>query len=170
MANMTDARRQAVTGVIPPQLGEAVIREAWPSVARFPAVAALGRRLMLTIFGAPLAWLLLAPFYFSKILPFVACRYTLTNRRLMIQKGLKPRPLHEVALADIEEVRVVSDGNSDFYRAANLEICSGGKITLTLAGVPGPEAFRHAILNAVKAWVPRKEAVAPAAPKAEAAS
>ena len=51
---------------------------------------------------------------------------------------------------------MVSDANSEFYRSANLEIVSKGKVVLTLKGVPGPESFRHAIINAYKAWVPGK--------------
>jgi uncharacterized membrane protein YdbT with pleckstrin-like domain len=156
MPTMTDARRQVVTGLVPPQQAEALIREVWPSVAAYPAVAGLGSLLMRLIITAPLAWLMLAPFYFFKILPFVARRYTLTNRRLMIQRGLKPRPVQEVALAEIETIQVKPDGNTPFFRAANLEVLSKGKVVLTLKGVPGAEAFRQAILSASKAWAPVK--------------
>src|ERR1700722_12508824 len=107
---------QAVTGVVPPELGEAKIREAWPSVASHPAVASLGRRLTGTIVLAPLAWLLMSVVYFGKLLPVIGRRYTLTNRRLMIRNGWKAFPSKEVALAAIDEVRMVLDGNSDFFR------------------------------------------------------
>jgi hypothetical protein len=167
MLSMTDVRRQAVTGLVPPQQSEAVIREVWPSVAAVPPAAGLGRILMTSRIGAPVGWLLLAPLYFKKILPFLATRYWLTNRRVAVMRGLKPKAAAEAALADIDEVRVITDANSDFYRAANLEIVSKGKVVLTLKGVPGPESFRHAIVNAVKAWVPGK-AAAPILPaKAE---
>ncbi len=155
---MTDRRKQAVTGLVPPQVDEAKIRDVWPSVSAFPAVAALGQKLMRSIVLAPMGWLLLAPFYFRKVLPVfgLARRYTLSNRRLMIQKGLKPVPSQEVALADIDEVRIKEDDNSKFYRAATLEIISKGQVVMTLLGVPNPESFRHAILNACTAWVPGK--------------
>jgi len=158
MPSMTDVRTQPVTGLTPPQVGEALIRGAWPSVAATPAVARLGRALILSIIGAPLGWLVMAPFYFMKVLPFLATRYTLTNRRVMIQRGLKPVPVQEVPLADIEEVRVVKDDNSAFFRSATLELVSKGQVALTLPGVPEPEAFRQAILNACMAWVPGKAA------------
>jgi hypothetical protein len=153
---MLDGRKQAVTGVVSPSVAEGMIREVWPSVAAHPGVASLGRTLTRTIIGAPLAWLLLAPFYFLKILPFLAMRYTLTNRRVMIRRGLRPTPTHEVALTDIDRVEIVPDANSDFYRAGTLEIMSQGKVALRLPGVPEPESFRHAIVNAYKAWVPGK--------------
>src|SRR5262245_47873666 len=137
MASMMDVRKQVVTGLVPPQLEEAVIRQVWPSVAAFPAVAGLGRTLTRTIIGAPLAWLLMAPFYFKKVIPVfgLATRYTLTNRRLMIQHGMRPKPTQEVPLAEIDEVRVEEDGNSDFYRAATLEVVSKDKVAMSLPGV-----------------------------------
>jgi hypothetical protein len=158
MPAAVEMKQQAVTGLVPPQNAEARIRMAWPSVQAFPAVAHLGRRLTLSIFLAPLAWLLMAPFYFRKILPFLATRYMLTNRRLMIMRGLKPTMAQEVSLADIDDVKIVKDGNSTFFRAANIEIVSGDKVVLTLRGVPGPEAFREAVRNACMAWVPGKAA------------
>ncbi len=151
---MPEALVQVVTGVVPPQLAEARIRDAWPSVASAPALASLGRTLTRTIVLAPLAWLLMSAVYFGKLLPVVGKRYSLTNRRVMIRKGWKGIPSAEIALADIDDVRVVTDANSDFFRAANLEIVSKGQVALTLAGVPEPEGFRHAILNARNAWVP----------------
>jgi hypothetical protein len=170
MVAMTDGRNQVVTGVVPPQAGEAMIRELFPSVAAHPAMAGLGKKI--SELGAKLArtvvllpigllvaaagWMIMAPAYFGKVLPFLAKRYTLTNRRLMIRRGLKAKPSHEVALADIDEVTIHKDANSEFFMAGNLEIISKGQVALRLPGVPGPEAFRHAIINACKAWVPGK--------------
>jgi hypothetical protein len=153
---MVDIRRQAVTGVVPPTSAEAKMREAWPSVASVPALAALGQMLTRTIVLAPLAWLLMSAVYFGKLLPFMATRYTLTNRRVMIRRGWKGVPTKEIALAQIDDVRVANDAQSDFFRAGNLEILHGGTVALTLPGTPEAEAFRIAILNARNAWVPGK--------------
>jgi hypothetical protein len=154
---MPDVRKQAIAGVVPPEVAEARIREAWPSVARAPGMATLGRVLTRTIVLAPLAWGIMSLGYFGKLLPFVARRYTLTNRRLMVRHGIKGKPGQEVKLADIEEVRVKTDANSDFFRAADLEIVSNGQVVMTLRGVPEPEGFRQAILNACNAWVPDRK-------------
>jgi hypothetical protein len=156
MGTIPDGRTQAVTGLVPPQLSETTIRVVWPSVATSPRVAGLGRSMMRTIILAPLAWLMLAPFYFKKILPGLARRYTLTNRRLMIQKGWKRKPIQQIALADIDDVRLKPDSYDRFYRSATLEIISKGKVAVSLPGVPSPESFRHAIINAYQAWVPGK--------------
>ena len=153
---MQDMRQQVVTGIVPPQVGEALIREVFPSVAAHPAVAGLGRMLTRTIIGAPLAWLLMVFFYFAKALPFLGRRYTLTNRRLMIRKGISRRPSWAVPLAEIDDVHVQLDANSEFFRAGNLDILSQGKVIYTLRGVPEPESFRQSIINTYKAWVPGK--------------
>jgi hypothetical protein len=159
MTIMTVDRKQAVTGVTPPQLGEAIIREVWPSVTdASPALAALCEKMQRTILLAPLAWLLLAPLYFKKVLPFIARRYTLTNRRLMVQRGLRPAPTEQVPLADIDDVRLVPGSANGFYRSGTLEVLARGKVEITLRGVPEPESFRHAVLNACRAWAPRKPA------------
>ena len=76
----------------------------------------------------------------------------------MFQKGLHLQAAQEVPLLEIDEVRIHEDGNSRFYGAADLEILGQGQVKLKLRGVPGAQAFRHAILNACKAWVPGKAA------------
>jgi hypothetical protein len=157
---MLQARQQAVAGVVPPQQGEAKIREAWPSVARAPAVANLGRLLTRTILLAPVAWLLMSLLYFAKVLPITARRYTLTNRRLMVRKGWSGKVGREVALGDIDEVRLVTDANSTFFRAGTLEILSKNQVVLKLPGTPEPDSFRLAILNACNAWVPGRSSKA----------
>jgi len=144
-----------VTGVTPPHLGEAIIREVRPTVVGASSgLALLGEKLTRTIILAPLAWLLLAPLFFKKIMPFVCKRYTLTNRRLMIQSGLKPTPAQSVDLAEIDGVRLDPASYSPFYRSGTLEVLSKGEVKLKLFGVPEPESFRHAIINACTAWVP----------------
>lgn len=174
---MLDGRKQAVTGVTPPQLGEAIIREAWPGVEDVPALAHLAQLLMRTIVLAPLGWLLLFWPFFKKVLPVFAKRYTLTNRRIMIRRGLKRVPSGEVALTDIEDVRIEPGSISSFYRTANLEIIAKGQVALRLTAVDEPEGFRRTILNARIAWAKAAAAAstnstpaapAPAAPPAPA--
>lgn len=149
--------RQAVTGVTPPELAEALIRQTYPSVTDSPAAAALALKLQRTIILAPLGWAILAGPYFKKVAPFLGKRYTLTNRRLMVRKGWKGTPVQEVALKDITDVRLPEDSFSQFYRSGTLEVLSEGKVILTLRGVPDPESFRRAILNARDAWAPPKK-------------
>jgi hypothetical protein len=164
-----DTRRpglaQAVNGLVPPKVAEVNIRTTWPSVTAVSAAGAnLGRALIKTRLLAPLGWFVLAPLYFVKILPFLAKRYLLTNRRLLVARGLKATPKQQIALADIDDVRLVESTYNPFYRSATLEVISGGRVALTLAGVCDPESFRQAVLNAVMAWVPGKAAALPMLP------
>jgi hypothetical protein len=177
--------RQAVSGLTPPQVGEAVIREVRPGVKAFlgggpanlgrlllglpsvvagklpsvPVVTAVLWPIVWTVLALPLlplAWLMLLPGFVMKFHPFICRRYTLTNRRLMIQRGLKPRPIQEIALADIDDVRLEKDTFDEFFLSANLDVISKGQVSLKLAAAPEPESLRLAILNAVRAWVPGK--------------
>jgi hypothetical protein len=158
---MADQTVFPCAGVIPPLLGEARIREAWPSVASVPMLAGVGRALTNTYVLAPLAWVLMSAVFFGKLLPIVMRRYSLTNRRVMLRKGWSGTPSVEVALADIDDVRLVSDANSEFFRAGTLEIVSRSAVVLTLRGVPEAESFRQAILNSRNAWVPGKAMTLP---------
>lgn len=145
--------RQAVAGLMPPELAEAMIREVWPSVRGISAgIAGLSASLMRSIFLAPLGWMLNGLLFGRKLAPAICQRYTLTNRRLMVRRGWKPAPVHEVTLKDIDDVRLIADSYDAFYRSGDLQVLSGGKEVLKLGGVPEPESFRQAILNAVKSW------------------
>ncbi len=149
--------RPPVTGLVPPSVGEARIREVRPTVAGIqPALAGLAKTLVRSLVLLPVGWLLQAPLFAMKFGPLTARRYCLTNRRLMVRHGLKGTPREEVALADIDDVRFDPNQVDPFYLSGDLEVVSNGKVVLKLPGVPEPEGFRHAILDAVSAWVPGK--------------
>ena len=151
---MTTAVTQAISGLTPPELGEARIREIYPSVARVPAIARLGKLLNNTIVFAPLGWLLMSGVYFDKLLPFIGVRYRLTNQRLMICHGWKGTPRQEVPLKEIDDVQIDPATVDHFFRSADLTILRAGSTPMTLKAVPDAESFRHAILSARNAWAP----------------
>ncbi|MBI2808435.1 MAG: PH domain-containing protein [Planctomycetes bacterium] len=132
------------------------IREIWPSVARVPAVASLGKLLNNTIVLAPLGWLLMSGVYFGKVLPIVGVRYRLTDKRIMILRGWKGAISQQVILADIDDVQLDPASVDNFFRSADLKVISNGAVAMTLTAVPDAESFRHAILDARNAWVPGK--------------
>jgi len=153
--------QEAIAGLISPQMAEARIREAWPSVARHKAIGEIGEKLTKTIILAPLAWIVMGGLYFSKLLPFLAVRYTLTNRRLMIRRGWKLIPSHEITLDKIDDVRLDPKSVNSFFRCGDLEIISEGRPVFTLTAIPSPDSFRQAILNTRNAWVPGKAKTQP---------
>jgi hypothetical protein len=149
--------RPPVTGLVPPSVGEARIREVRPTVAGIqPALASLAKSLVRSVILLPLGWLLQAPLFAMKFGPITARRYCLTNRRLMVRHGLRGTPREEVALADIDDVLFDPEKVDPYYLSGDLGVVSKGSVVLRLPGVPEPEGFRHAILNAVSAWVPGK--------------
>jgi len=140
------------------------IREIWPSVKRVPFVANLGKLLNNTIVLAPLGWLVMAGVYFSKVLPFVAVRYRLTDKRIMILRGWKGSISRQVPLADIDDVQLDPASIDQFFRSADLKIMHGGNAVMTLVAVPDAESFRHAILDARNAWAPGRVKMLPFIP------
>ncbi len=160
MPGLMDLNDQAVNGMTPPQTGEAIIRDIWPSITATPAAGNFARACYKTIVLAPVAWLALAPLYFKKLLGIgplagLAERYRLTNRRLMICKGLKPVPEKEVPLDKIKDARIMPDTYDDFFVTGTLEVLGEGSTTLmTLVGVPEPESVRQSIVQAAMAWGP----------------
>src|SRR5215471_9486972 len=137
-------------------LPERRIRIVWPTVARVPACSSIGKMLNNTIVLAPLGWLLMSGLYFSKVLPFVGVRYALTDKKVAILRGWKGSISQAVALGDIDDVKLDPASVDQFFRSADLQIISGGKVEMTLKAVPDAEAFRHAILDARNAWAPGK--------------
>jgi hypothetical protein len=79
------------------------IRLTWPTIARVPMVAGLGKMLTRTIILAPLAWLVMGLFYFSKVLPIVGIRYQLTDKKVMIQRGWKGGISQAIALTAVPD-------------------------------------------------------------------
>jgi uncharacterized membrane protein YdbT with pleckstrin-like domain len=137
------------------------IRLTWPTVARVPMIAGLGKMLTRTIILAPLAWLVMGLFYFSKVFPIVGIRYQLTDKKVMIQRGWKGAISQAISLDDIDDVQVDPATIDQFFRSADLLITSGGKTEMTLTAVPDAEAFRHAILSARNAFAPGKVKLLP---------
>jgi hypothetical protein len=144
-----------------PYMSETIIRDIWPSVAAYPGPAGLARACYRTIILAPIGWFVLAPFYFMKLLAVapglsgLAKRYRLTNRRLMVCKGMNAVCDKEVPLNRIKDVKLVSDANSAFFVAGTLEVIdTDGQTVMSLPGVPEAESVQHAILQAAAAWGP----------------
>jgi hypothetical protein len=140
----------------PIDLPERRIREVYPTVARVPAISGLGKLLNNTIILAPLGWLLMSIPYFSKVLPFVGIRYRLTDKKIAIARGWSGSISQAVALGDIDDVKLDPASVDQFFRSADLQIISGGKVEMTLKAVPDAESFRHAILDTRNAWAPGK--------------
>ena len=159
MPEMARLDSQVITGVVPPQVHEAMIREVWASITTNSGLTSLARKLMQSVYLAPVGWILLLPLFVKRLLGFLpglsafTVKYTLTNRRLMIRTGMKARPVQEIPLSEIGDVRLIQDANSEFYLTGSLAgLRKDESVAFTLTGVPEPESLRHSILQAREAW------------------
>jgi hypothetical protein len=160
--------KQAIAGVSPSSVTETTIMTVWPSVAGYGIGRFFGG-----LYGIDLGWyvftvgnflaLALAPIsallYLSRVLPGIGERYTLTNRRVIIQKGFPPQEMQSVALDRFDTIELqVQDGQA-WYHAGDLIFRQGDVETFRLSGVSRPETFRQACLKARTAFVGVKRAV-----------
>lgn len=124
---------------------ERVIRDIWPALFQSNGLYQLASKIPLG-----LGLFLFVPVYLVKVLNvFSAPRFTLTTRRLRLDRGVHKRIEDYVLLDDIEEVRIAEE--VPFTRTGNLEIICNGKVRMTLNGVQDPLPARHNILSAVQA-------------------
>jgi hypothetical protein len=138
--------------VSPAETKEVMVMTVWPSVAALAPGRALGRAFAIKwpdvyIFrlGNLLALLsipLVLPLYFLKVLPFLATRYTVTNRRIVVLRGIVGKEEKFVDLDRFDTVEVVVQPGQEWYHAGDLVFRQGAVETFRLEGVSRPEAFR----------------------------
>jgi hypothetical protein len=159
---------QAIAGVSPPDLHETTIMTVWPSIAATGLGRLIGRicairtgsgafRLgrLLALFTIPLA----LPVFFWMVNPFSARRYTLTNRRVIIQRGSRARAERWVELDRFDSVEVVVQPGQEWYPAGDLVFRNGPIETFRLEGVSRPETFKRTCLKARMGYVGVHKAV-----------
>jgi hypothetical protein len=79
--------------------------------------------------------------FFWQVMPFVARRYRVTDRRIVVQKGLQAVDERSLGLAEFDAVEVDVLPGQKWLRAGDLVFRKAGEEVFRLAGVPSPEAF-----------------------------
>ena len=163
--------KQAIAGVAPPELGEVTSMTVWPTIASLWLGRWLGRQYenragLGTFFTfGKLAMLLSIPvamaLFFYTLLPGICRRYRLTNRRVIIEKGLQTRPERSVSLDEFDSIQVVILPGQAWYPAGDLVFRQGPIETFRLSGVSRPETFRQTCLKAQRSHVGVKRAMHP---------
>lgn len=147
-----------------PAAGERTVTEFWSSLGENDSWYQLANRIP---YG--LGILVYAPVYLLKVFRLrSAVRYTLTNRRLRLDRGIPKRTAAEIPLEHIDDIRV-KDWVT-FTRSGDLEVLRNGSVAMTLKGIRDPESVRRTILDAVHARVEVQKVLqaqesAPAEPK-----
>jgi hypothetical protein len=80
-------------------------------------------------------------------------RYRLTNRRLVVQKGLRPLDERWVDFDRFDSIEIQVLPGQEWYPAGDLIFRNGPIETFRLAGVSRPETFRHTCLAARQGYV-----------------
>jgi hypothetical protein len=156
--------KQPIAGVSPSAVAEADIMTVWPSICAYPSGRFLGTlygirfpnlnrilRLgnLIALASIPHAVAL----YFYKLLPYVGMRYTLTNRRVVVRRGIEGIDERSVSLDNFDAVKVDVRPGQEWFKAGDLIFLNGQREVFRLEGVSRPDAFRAACLKAHMAHV-----------------
>jgi hypothetical protein len=149
--------RPPLPGVAPPELNEVNAMTVWPSIGSHPVGRLIGRlcasRLGVGFFTLGKLWALAAipaglVLYCWLRMPYLCHRYTLTNRRIIVCKGLAPRDEKWLELEEFNSCEIEVLPGQEWLRSGDLVFYRGGIEALRLAGVPRPHVFRHTCMNA----------------------
>jgi hypothetical protein len=155
--------KQPIAGVAPPQLSEVTVATVWPSIA----ATSLGQRLgRLYAIDRGLPWLsigklmavasipVVLPLFFWMLRPHSSRRYRVTNRRVIVERGVRGHLERAVELHAFDRVEIDVRSGQAWYPAGDLVLFEGDQEVLRLAGVPRPEGFRQTIVKAARAFSP----------------
>lgn len=162
------AMPQPIAGVSPAETKEMTVMTVWPSVALYGVGRWLGRQYarrwpdvyifrvgnLLALLFIPVALVL----YFMRVAPVIGTRYRLTNRRIIVERGLTGAPETYVDLDRFDTIETDVRPGQSWYDAGDLVFRQGSVETFRLPGVSRPEAFRQTCLKAHMAYVGVKKA------------
>lgn len=159
--------KQPIAGVAPPELTEVTVMTVYPSLASMGIGRFLGRQYLIgggvgvVTLGNLIALAsipLVVPLFFLMINPLTGRRYRLTNRRLIIERGVQGVPEQWVELDRFDNVEVDVQPGQQWFPAGNLIFRKGQIETFRLLGVKRPETFRQTILKTARGYIGAAEA------------
>ena len=148
--------KQAIAGVAPADGPEVTAMTVWPSVAAmrllgFPVGRTLGRLFgiragfyiftignLFCLLSIPIAIVL----YFKRVGPVVAMRYRVTNKRVLVERGLTGRLEKSIDLDRFDSIEIDIEPGYEWYDAGDLVFRQGEVERFRLEGVSRPQAFR----------------------------
>lgn len=163
----------AIAGVAPATETETTVMTIWPSVSAmrllgFPIGKMIGNLLnikagfyiftlgnFIALAVAPLGALL----YMKRVGPFVGMRYRLTNKRVIVERGLTAQEEKAIELDRFDSIVVEVDSGDEWYKAGDLVFRQGEVERFRLEGVPRPESFRQVCWKSHRAFVGVKQAL-----------
>jgi hypothetical protein len=158
-----------IAGVMPSDLAEVDCKVVWPTIGatragRFVGRAAavqlgwgeffaLGKLLALATLPITLA------VYAWQLMPYVCRRYALSNRRIIVQKGLMPVDERWIGLDEFDTVEVEILPGQQWLHAGEIVFKRSGNEILRLSGVSRPEIFQRVCQTAQNALLSVRDVV-----------
>jgi hypothetical protein len=144
-------------GITPAELTEVPCKVVWPTIGATALGRLVGRlsaiRLgwgelftlgkLLAVATLPLTLLV----YFWQLTPYGCRRYMLTNRRIIVRKGLMAVDQRWIGFEEFDAIDIEVLPGQEWLHAGDLVLRRGGVEVLRLAGVPRPESVRQVCLN-----------------------
>jgi len=161
--------QQSIAGVTPAETREVTIMTVFPTLAATTPGRLIGRlcqmKAGLGFFSlGKLFALLLIPFaiglFAFMLAPGIIIRYRLTNRRIVVQKGLRGIDQRWVDFDRFDAIDVEVLPGQEWYPAGELIFRRGPIETFRLSGVSRPETFRRTCLAARAGFLGAKAAQA----------
>ena len=158
-----------IAGVTPSELAEVTCKVVWPTIGALRAGRFVGR-----LAAVRLGWgefftlgklLVVATIPISvavfgwQLMPRVCRRYALSNRRIIIRKGLMPVDERWIGLDEFDTVEVEVLPGQQWLHAGELIFKHAGSEVLRLSGVSRPEVFQHVCQTARTALISVRDVV-----------
>jgi hypothetical protein len=158
-----------IIGVTPSDLSEVTCKVVWPTIGATRAGRFVGRsadvRLgwgdffnlgkLLALATIPIS---LAVFAWQ-LMPRVCRRYALSNRRIIIRRGLMPVDERWIGLDEFDAVEVEVLPGQRWLHAGEIVFKRSGNEVLRLSGVSRPEVFQHVCQTAQTALLSVRDVV-----------
>lgn len=164
---------QAIAGIAPTDGVETTMMTVWPSVSAmrllgFPVGTIVGQLLniragfyiftvgnLCALLCIPIALVL----YFKRVGPFVAMRYRVTNKRIIVERGLTAQEEKAIDFDRFDNIEVEVDPGCEWFKSGDLVFRQGDVERFRLEGVSRPEAFRQVCLKSHLAYVGIRQAL-----------
>jgi hypothetical protein len=160
------AMKQPIAGVAPAETREVTVMTVFPTLAATAPGRWMGRLCAVRAghgfftLGKLFAVLLIpfaVPLYIFTLLPGVMRRYRLTNRRVVIQKGLRAVDERWVDFDRFDAIDVEVLPGQEWISAGDLVFRRGALETFRLKGVSRPETFRRTCLATRRGYLGARE-------------
>lgn len=153
--------KQAIPGISSSATSEVTAMIVWPSNAAHGIGRFLGKLYaidagfsvltvgnLFVVLSIPIAIVI----YISHALPGIGTRYRLTNRRVIVERGITGAAERWIELDRFDRIEVLVRPGQQWYAAGDLIFYLGERETFRLKGVSRPESFKAACIKGMMTY------------------